>query len=126
MPTLWNAVPIVNQFKSFMCGMKALLDAGDLARKVETDAPYASMALKTVPQLTPEYGEAAMNIDESLGSVSMGLKAVPYVANTASSIAKTVDNVLPVGKFGDLEDLVKIHRSEKKLFKQTLKQRGWR
>ena len=66
----------------------------DLARKVDTAAPYASMALKTIPLLAPEYSEAAMTIDESLCSVLMGLMAVPYVANTGSSIAKTVYNVL--------------------------------
>ena len=69
---------------------------------MDTAAPYASMALKTVPLLAPEYGEAAMKLDETLGSVSMGLKAVPYVANTASSIATKVDNVLPGGRFSDL------------------------
>ena len=32
----------------------------------------------------------------------MGSKATPYIANTASSIAKTVANVLPFGSCGDL------------------------
>ena len=85
-PTLWNAVPIVNQCKSFMFGMNALLYVGVVARKVDTVAPYASMALKTVPRLAPEYGEAAMQLEESLGSDTLGLQAVPDVANTASSI----------------------------------------
>ena len=50
-PTLWNAVPILNQYKSFMLGMKALPYVGDLARNVATAIPNASMVLKTVPVL---------------------------------------------------------------------------
>ena len=42
-----------------------------------------SMVVK-IPLLAPEYGEAAMHIDESLSSGSMGLKALPYLANTAA------------------------------------------
>ena len=48
-PTLWNAVPIVNQYKSFMFGMKALPNVEYLARKVDKAVQYASMALKTAP-----------------------------------------------------------------------------
>ena len=69
---------------------------GDLARKVDTAAPYVSVALKPVLLLAPEYGEAAMQLDKTLGSVSVGLKAVPYVANTASSIAKKVEPVFTI------------------------------
>ena len=105
--------PIVNQCKSFMFGMKALLYVGDFARKVDTAVPYVVMVLKTVPLLAPEYGDAAMKLDESLGSVSMGLKADPYVVNTASSKGTKVDTVLPGGRFGAFENLIKIYGSRK-------------
>ena len=65
--------------------------------------------LRRPPILAPEYGEAAVKVDESLGSVSMGLKAVPYVANTASSVARTVNNGLRFCKIQLYADLVKIH-----------------
>ena len=52
--------------------------------------------------IAPAYGELSMQIDDSCGAVSMGSKATPYIANTASSIAKTVANVLPFGSCGDL------------------------
>ena len=71
-PTLWNAVPLIDQYKSFMCGMKAVPCIGDLARKVDAAVPYVSMGLKTVPLLAPENGEAALKLDESVGAVSMG------------------------------------------------------
>ena len=76
-PSLWHAVPIVNQYKSFMCGMKALPYVGDLARQVGTAVPYALMVSKTVPLLAPEYATTAMKINKSVGSVSMGLKGGP-------------------------------------------------
>ena len=41
-PTLWNAVPIINQYRSFMFGMKAVPYIGDLARKVYTVVPFGS------------------------------------------------------------------------------------
>ena len=43
-----------------------------------------------------------MEADDALGTVSMGLKMPPHIANAASIIAQTVDNVLPFGSFGDL------------------------
>ena len=55
---------------------------------VKTAVPKYLIVLKTVPLLAPENGEAAMKLDEFLGSVSMGLKAFPYAANTVSSIVK--------------------------------------
>ena len=92
-PSLWNAVPLVSQYKAFMFGMKALPYIGDLARKADSGVPYLSTALKVVPLLAPEYTEAAMAADDSLGTVLMGLKMAPYIANAASSIAQKVDNV---------------------------------
>ena len=86
-PTLWNAVPITNQYKSFMFGLKALPDIGYLARKPYTAVRYVSTALKVVPLLALEYTEAATAIDGSLRTVSMGLNAAPHIANAASSIA---------------------------------------
>ena len=86
---------------------------GDLARKVDSAVPYASMALNTVPLLAPEYAESAMQKDESLGSDSMGLKAVPYVANTADSIAVKVNTVLPYKKFCDLQTSSKYITAER-------------
>ena len=76
MPTLWNAAPIVSQYKSFMFGMTTLPYVTDLAINVDTAVPHASMALQTVPRPAPGYGEAAIKLDESVGSVSMGPKAV--------------------------------------------------
>ena len=86
-PTLWNAVPITNQYKSFMFGLKALPDIGYLARKPYTAVPYVSTALKVVLLLALEYTEAATAMDGSLRNVSMGLNAAPHIANAASSIA---------------------------------------
>ena len=63
--------------------------------------------------LAPEYTEAAMVADDSLGAVSMGLKAAPHIANAASSIAQKVDNVLPFGSFGDLTTTSRYQAAEK-------------
>ena len=90
-PTAWNAVPIANQYKSSVFGMKALPYVGYLSKKVDTAVPYASMVLKTAPY-QPQYDEAAMKLDKSSGSFLMGLKAAPYIANTANSIVTKVDN----------------------------------
>ena len=68
-PTLWNAVPITNQYKSFMFGLKALPDIGYLARKPYTAIPYGSTALKVVPLLALEYTEAATAVDSSFRTV---------------------------------------------------------
>ena len=71
-PSLWNAVPVVNQYKSFMFGMTAMPYIRDLARQADKAIPYVSTALKVVPLLAPEYGEAALAIDDQLGKVSTG------------------------------------------------------
>ena len=63
---------------------------------------YASMALNTVPFIAPEYGEAAMQIYDSLGAISIGLNATPYVASATSNLTKQVDNALQFGIFGVL------------------------
>lgn len=86
-PSLWNAVPIVNQYKHFMFGMKAMPYIGDLARQADQSMPYVSTALKVVPLLAPEYVETAMAIYDQLGTVSMGLQAAPYIANAASKFS---------------------------------------
>ena len=52
--------------------------------------------------LAPEYTEAAMAIDCSLGTVSIGFKADSHIANVASTIAQKVDNLLLVGSFCDM------------------------
>ena len=114
-PSLWNAVPLVSQYKAFMFGMKALPYVGDLARQADKGVPYLSTALKVVPLLAPEYTEAAMAVDDSLGAVSMGLKATPHIANAASSIAQKVDNVLPFGSFGDITTTSRYKAAEKAL-----------
>lgn len=72
-PTFWDAAPIANQYKYYVSAMKDLIYAGGLARKVDTAVQNASVVLKTAPLPAPEYGEASMNLDETLGSVSMGL-----------------------------------------------------
>ena len=74
-------------------------------------------ALKVVPLLGPEYGEAAMAIDAQLGQVSIGLQAAPYIANSASNIAQKVDNVLPFGSVGDLRTTSRFNAAEQ-AFKQ--------
>ena len=76
-----------------MFGMKAMPYIGDLARQADKAIPYVSTALKVVPLLAPEYGEAAMAIYDQVRKTSMGLQAAPYIANTASNIAQKVDNV---------------------------------
>ena len=76
-PSLWNAVPLISQYKAFMFGMKALPYVGDLARQADKGVPYLSTPLKIVPLLAPEYIEHAMAVDDSLGAVSMGLKSNP-------------------------------------------------
>ena len=42
-PTLWNAVPIINQYKSFMLGLQALPYLGNLAGKADAAVPYISL-----------------------------------------------------------------------------------
>ena len=79
--------------------MKALPHIGDLARQADKGIPYLSTGLKVVPLLAPAYIEPAFAKVGSLGTVSMGLKAAPHIANVASTIAKKVGNVLPVGSF---------------------------
>ena len=87
MPTLWNAVPIINQDQSFMFTLTAPHCIGYLAIKADAHAPYVSMALKAMPLIAPKYGEATSQLDESLGKLSMCLEATPDVASTARSIA---------------------------------------
>ena len=65
--------------------------------------------MKTVPLIAPEYGAAAIELDDSLGTVHIGLNAVPSVANEASSIAETVDNVLPFGWCRRLDSIIYFH-----------------
>ena len=67
-PSLWNAVPMVNQYKSFAFCMQAMPCIGDLARRADKAIPYGSTALKVVPLLVPEYVEAAMAMDDQLES----------------------------------------------------------
>ena len=88
---------------------------GDLARQADKGIPYLSTALKVVPLLAPEYGEAAIAIDDQLGKVPMVFKAAPYIANAASNIAQKVDNVLPYGSFGDLATTSRYKAAEKAL-----------
>ena len=57
-----------------MFGIKDLPYIRDLANKSDSGAPYVSTTLKVVPLLAPEYYEATMAVDDSLGTVSMGLK----------------------------------------------------
>ena len=73
-PLLWNAVPLVSQYKAFMFGMRALPYIGDLAQKADSGVPYLSTTLKVVPLLAPEYTEAAMAADDSLGGRIDGFK----------------------------------------------------
>ena len=56
--------------------MKALPYVGELAKLADKGVPFfLSAGLNLVPFLAPEYAEASMKIDESLGTVSAGLKA---------------------------------------------------
>ena len=64
--------------------------------------PYLSAGFKVCPCLAPEYAEASMKIDESLGTVSTRLKAAPFVTNNISKVPQTIDRVMPFGKFGDV------------------------
>ena len=48
-PSVWNAVPLVSQYKAFMFGMRALPYIGDLARKADLGVPCLATALKVVP-----------------------------------------------------------------------------
>ena len=73
-PSLWNAVPLVSQYKAFMLCMKALPYIENLARKADSGVPYLSTALKVVPSLAPEYAEAAMAAYDSLEGRIDGLK----------------------------------------------------
>ena len=43
-----------------MFGPQALPYVCYLARKADSTAPYAQLAVKVVPLVAPEYGEAAM------------------------------------------------------------------
>ena len=39
-PSIWNAISIINQYKSSMFGMKASPYIGEVARKVDNVAPF--------------------------------------------------------------------------------------
>ena len=52
-PKLWNAVPQIKHYKSFMFGVKALPYAGELAKQADKGFPYLSANLKAVPFLAP-------------------------------------------------------------------------
>ena len=43
-PTIWNAVPIINQYNSFMLGMQALPYLGNLAGKADAAVLYISLS----------------------------------------------------------------------------------
>ena len=60
------------------------------------------MALNIVPLIGSEYGEAALQVDGSLGAGSMVLLAAFNVANAASRAAKKFDNACSFGAYGDL------------------------
>ena len=111
-PQFWNAVPIINRYRSFMFGTKALPYVGELAKQVDKGLPYLSGELNTVPFVAPEYGEAAMQVDNSLGTVSAGLKAAPYVTQTVSQAAQKIDRVMPFGQFGDVSSSSKYIAAE--------------
>ena len=119
-PSIWNAVPLVSQYKAFMFGMKALPYVGDLARQADKGVPYLSTALKVVPLLAPEYGKAAIAIDDQLGKVSMGLQATPHIANATSNIPQKVDNVLPFGSYGNITTTSR-YRGSRESFKRQSK-----
>ena len=71
-----------------MFGMKALQYVGELAKQVDKGVPYLSGALKIVPFVAPEYADAAMQVDNSLGTGSSSLKAARYVTKTVSRAAQ--------------------------------------
>ena len=76
-------MPVINHYKAFMFGMKALPSVGDLANEADVARPCLSMVFNVIPLIAPEYGEAPMKIDEPLGSVSIGFQSgtILYVAN---------------------------------------------
>ena len=58
---MWNSAPIINEYKSFMCGTTAFPFISDLPRKADNAAQNVAMALHTVPSTAPEYGKAAIH-----------------------------------------------------------------
>ena len=103
-PKFWNAIPVINHYKSFMLGMKALPYVGELAKQVDNVVPYRALSagLKVLPFVAPEHAEAAMQADSSLSTVSAGLKAAPFVTNNIRQVAQKIARVMPFGKFGDV------------------------
>jgi hypothetical protein len=71
-----------------MFGTKALPYVGEIAKQDDKGVTYLSAGLIVVPLLAPEYAEASMNFDESLGAVSTGLKAVLFVTSDISKFAQ--------------------------------------
>ena len=74
-PSLWNAVPMVSQYKSFTFGMKVIPYKGDLASPADKVVPYFSTDPKIVPLLAVKYTDVATALDDSLGTVPMGLNS---------------------------------------------------
>ena len=66
-------------YKSFMFGVKALPDVGELAKQVDNIIP----STRVVPFVAP-------------------ISAAPYVTNNICQVARTIDRVVPIGKFGDV------------------------
>ena len=56
-----------------MFGMQERPYVSGLARRADSAVPYAPLAIVIMPLLAPAFGEAAMQLDDSLGAVSMGL-----------------------------------------------------
>ena len=71
--------------------------------------------MKVVPSLAPEYGEAAIAIDDQVKKVSIGLKSAPYIANAANNTTQKVGNVLPFGSLGYVTTTSRYKAAEKAL-----------
>ena len=114
-PTIWNAVPFISQYKSIMAGAQMLPYLGEILGKADAAVPYVSAGLKAVPLVAPELAPMAIEADESLPAVSLGLQAAPFMTKGASYIANKVDNVLPFGSFGDTTTSSRYITAEKAL-----------
>ena len=98
-PTLWNAVPAINMYKSFMFGMKAVPYIGDLARKVDDALPFGKFGDITTSsryinaeKTLKEHPNIKLAVGDSLGgSVALELQKHHPELQTRTFGAPVVD-----------------------------------
>ena len=91
---MWNAVPVINRYKSFVFGMQALPYVGGWAKRADSATQLPTLAPNTTSLVAPQYAEKSNKVDVSLKLASLCLNAAPYVANNVCNVAQKMDSVL--------------------------------